>query len=59
MLLSLAIVLLLSFVVLFIAGGSLQRKGRWSASAFRGWLLGWGLVCVAIIALFAIRARSR
>jgi hypothetical protein len=48
---TLIVPLLLAFAVIVIAGGSLRRKGRWSARTYYAWVTVAALVCLAVAAL--------
>ena len=41
----------LVFLVVVLAGQSLRRKGRWSAPAYRNWVVAVGLLCAIGILL--------
>lgn len=41
----------LVFVVVVLAGQSMRRKGRWTAAAYRNWVIAVGLLCALGILL--------
>jgi hypothetical protein len=43
--------LVIALAIVVIAGGSLRRRGHWSATTYRVWVTAAALVCLAVAAL--------